>query len=111
MAVFRSVFQFYFLYLIIELIVQSNVQARQAIIPDIDSDTVSPYIRAAPKKTDKTFEPLEMDFPDTKRTAKQAETYKEQLFNEMNPRARKEDKNLKITGESCARGLGDLYKV
>lgn len=111
MANFKGMFQNTFLFLLVCLAIE-HVSARQAKLPDIDTSTESHYVKlAAPKLTSKTFEPLEMEFPDTERSAKEAEQYKEEKLNEVSPRARKEDTHMKMTGQSCARGLGDLYKV
>lgn len=107
MAHFKSIFLFFFVCFSVE-----HVFGRQAVLPDIDRSTHSAYVSlAAPKSTSKRFDPLQMKFPDTTRTPKEAEQYREEKLNEVSPRARKEDKNLKMTGQSCARGLGDLYKV
>lgn len=59
----------------------------------------------------KVFEPIPYEFPDIVRTGKEAAKYREQLLDSLKPRARKGDFNQKFTGESCARGLGDVYKV
>lgn len=77
-----------------------------------DKSTQSYYAKsAAPKPSATRFEPLLMKFPDTTRTPAQAEKYKEETISGLPSRAKKEDAHLKMTGQSCARGLGDLYKV
>lgn len=111
MANFKGIAQNTFWLFVVCLAIE-HVSARQAVLPDIDRSTDSPYVSlAAPKSTAKRFDPLQMKFPDTERSLEEAAKYKEEKLNEVSPRARKEDKNLKMTGESCARGLGDLYKV
>lgn len=105
-GIFQDILRLLFVCIAIELFVELQVSARVAIAKD---DTVSDI---TPKKgKSKIFEPLQTKFPDTKRTGAKAEKYKEELLSSLHGRAQKEDKNLKMTGESCARGLGSLYKV
>lgn len=59
----------------------------------------------------KVFEPIEMVFPDTVRTGAAADEYKQTKLAPLPARAKKDDPNMVMTGESCARGLGSLYKV
>lgn len=108
--IFKDFLRLLFLCLTIDLIVQLNVAARQLSHSYSDDDILSNYIPLARSKS-KSFQPIPIKLPDTIRAGADAEMYKEYLLATMNPRARKEDKNLKMTGESCARGLGHLYKV
>lgn len=84
---------------------EPNAVEKQSIKPtDVE---VKPHILyTAPK-----FEPINMSFPDTVRIGAEAEAYKKEKLASLPARAQKEDPNLKITGESCARGLGSLYEV
>lgn len=107
-GIFPDVLRLLFLCIVIEQIVQLHVSARVAIAKD---ETASDMIPSPKKGKSKVFEPLQTKFPDTKRTGAKAEKYKEELLKGLHGRAQKEDKNLKMTGESCARGLGALYKV
>lgn len=59
----------------------------------------------------KVFEQIPMDFPDTVRTGAAAAEYKKMKLAPLSSGAQKEDPNMKMTGESCARGLGSLYEV
>lgn len=56
-----------------------------------------------------TFEPIEMDFPDTTRTKQEAKDYVDGLKKKFGAGAI--DTNLIMTGESCARGRGSMYHV
>lgn len=107
-GIFQDVPRLLFLCIAIELIVQMHVSARVAVAKD---DSVSNVIVAPKKGKSKIFAPLQTKFPDTKRTGAKAEKYKEELLKSLPARGQKEDKNLKMTGESCARGLGSLYNV
>lgn len=111
--IFQAIQRLLFLCFAIELIVQSHVSAR--LLPQFDlKNETFPYSfpsAAVFKSTSKVFEPLLIKFPDTTRTGAAAKKYKENLLNTLGLRARKEDKNIKMTGESCARGLGHLYEV
>lgn len=109
-GIFQDILRLLFLCIAIELIVQSHVSARRLSSSDSEDDTFSNVIRS-PKSKSRTFEPLPMKLPNTTRTGVKAEQYKEDLLDGLHGRARKGDKNLKMTGESCARGLGSLYKV
>lgn len=104
---FPDILRLLFLCIVIEQIVQLHVSARVAIAKD---ESVSNIMPSPKKGKSKVFEPLQTKFPDTKRTGAKAEKYKEELLKTLHGRA-KDDKNLKMTGESCARGLGSLYKV
>lgn len=108
-GVFQNILQLLFLCIAIELIVQLHVSAR--LLPkDTEDDIIYNAIPFA-KSSSKIFEPLPMKLSNTVRTGAKAEKYKEDLLSGLHGRAQKEDKNLKMTGESCARGLGSLYKV
>lgn len=107
-GIFPDLLRLLFLCIVIEQIVQLHVSARVAIAKD---DSVSNIIPSPKSGKSKIFEPLQTKFPDTKRTGAKAEKYKEELLSGLPKRGQKEDKNLKMTGESCARGLGSLYKV
>lgn len=63
------------------------------------------------KNSSDIFHPLLTKFPDTVRIGKEAAKYRAELLSTLPARARKNDSNLFLTGESCARGLGDLYEV
>lgn len=106
-GVFPDILRLLFLCIVIEQIVQLHVSARVAVAKD---DSVNSIIASPKKGKSKIFEPLQIKFPDTKRTGAMAEKYKEELLSTLHGRA-KDDKNLKMTGESCARGLGSLYQV
>lgn len=108
-GIFPNILQVFFLCIAIELIVQLHVSARLASYPK--DDTIYNAIPFGKSKSSTIFEPLPMKLSNTVRTGAQAEKYKEDLLDGLHGKAKKEDKNLKMTGESCARGLGSLYKV
>lgn len=83
----------------------SDADENQPIAPSVVED--KPHVPYTGPK----FEPIKMSFPDTVRTGAEAEKYKKEKLAKLPARAQKEDKNLKMTGESCARGLGSLYEV
>lgn len=66
--------------------------------------------KTTPKFTG-VFQPIDMKFPETVRSGSAAEEYKVSKLASLKSGARKEDPNLIMTGESCARGLGSLYDV
>lgn len=106
-AFFKVISRLLYFYISIELIVQLKISATES-----DPATGIAY-KSIPfaRKTSKTFTPLPIKFPNTTRTGADAEKYLKVLDIKMNGRGRKGDKNLKMTGESCALGLGHLYKV
>lgn len=109
-GIFQNIFQLLYLFITIELIVQSQVSARIAI-SNPEDDLIYNSAPFAAKTNSKIFEPLPMKLSNTERTGAKAEKYKEDLLNGLHGSAKKEDRNLKMTGESCAKGLGSLYKV
>lgn len=73
------------------------------------STTITPIV---PEST--FFEPIEIFFPkneDYKCSLKEARDNKNRILQSLPPRARKENPNFLITGQSCARGLGSIYRA
>lgn len=108
-GVFQNILQLLLLCMAIELIVQLHVSAR-LLTSNPDDDLIYNSVPFA-KSNSKIFEPLPMKLSNTVRTGAKADQYKKDLLEGLHGSARKEDRNLKMTGESCARGLGSLYKV
>lgn len=107
MAILKNICWFCFVCLTVEV-----VKARRLQLPKDDELPKSPYPSlASPKPTDKKFFPLVMSFPDTERSSAEAKEYKEEKLKAVSSHGKKDDKHFKMTGASCARGLGDLYKA
>lgn len=89
------------------LITELNVTAQKT---DSKDGTFSDSISLDKTSLKNAFKPLLMKFPDKTRTQEEAEDYMNALSDKLSAAAQK-DNNIQMTGESCARGLGHLYKV
>lgn len=92
--------------------ISKNRNAKPKPIPTIVEEEINQSKIPKVSMKSKFFEPIVMRFPDTSpRIGADALAYKKELLKNLPKPAQKDDQNIIMTGESCARGLGSWYRV
>ncbi|XP_055310967.1 uncharacterized protein LOC129573861 [Sitodiplosis mosellana] len=120
--IFPKLVSFYFLCLVIAIVLSRRVQGGGGSSSSTPPPGTRPILGSPEKAKNPVFDLhhrnpaksmlFDIKFPNTpERKGVDAQNYANKLMKEVPKFAQKEDPNLKMTGESCAHGLGSLYVV